>query len=769
VRNIAATAVLLTAFASSAQPRGGNASKRELTAADAVATVRVIQNQLLSGQPVGGGFSSPDGQRYLIRLVYGDVKLNGVWMDLLTGPLNSLEAAARPKRCAHLFTTGLGSTTSARAAEADTDTTNVIRWLDATRVAFLWSDRHAVRQIMSVDLARCTHQFLTHTPGDVFSFVSAPDGTLLINAQVPAHAGLADALWARGFTVSDSSDGISILQGYIEGSAVETRYKNAWFIRSGDKVKPLKIDGEAIDSSNPYSRDISVSPSGRYAVTWIGPKSTPKNWDQYSNATLKTALASKDKIRLPVRYIVVDLRSGDSRMLWNSPLSLRGQVHWSPTDDAVLLAPTYLPLETRNPVGLAGNAAAEIDVRTGQYRLLPVDLTDRTVLKVQWSPSSDIEITSTDNVGADLRTEHFTRADNSWQAAPSAGSNASETSSAPIRLETHQSLNTPPQIFAVDTRTGKDRLVVDPNPHLLHDFKLGRTERMSGTLPTGQHWIAQLIYPADYRPGAKYPLVIQSTYGPAFGAEEFSLEGAWGYNGMGLGPTQVACYPGQLLATRNIAVLELQVLHAAQGFKGAEDRQLAFEVLSRQLARSGLVDENKIALAGFSQNGYWVEYTLAHSDFPFAAAIAGDNYEPSYLQSALGNWREMDVQLNGGPAFGAGLQEWLTHAPGFNAGRMHTPLLITGQSGGLLSIIGQWEIYSRLRHLNKPAQIYVMPQADRHPSHTPQNPAQIIAIQETAVDWFDFWLTGREDSSPQKREQYARWHGLVASSAVSNP
>ena len=307
------------------------------------------------------------------------------------------------------------------------------------------------------------------------------------------------------------------------------------------------------------------------------------------------------------------------------------------------------------------------------------------------------------------------------------------------------------------------------NPHLLDDFKLGRVERMSGVLPTGQHWIAQLIYPADYRPDVKYPLVIQSTYGPAFGAEQFSLEGAWGFNGMGLGPTQVASYPGQLLATRNIAVLELDVLHPAQGFKGAEDRQLVFEAVSKQLVSSGLADENKIGLAGFSQNGYWVEYTLSHSAFPFAAAIAGDNYDPSYLQSALGNWREMDVRLNDGPAFGNGLQEWLAHAPGFNAEHIHTPLLMTGQSAGLVMIIGKWEIYSRLRHLNKPAQMYLMPQADKHPSHTPQNPEQIIAIQETALDWFDFWLTGREDPSPRKREQYARWHRLITSSAVPNP
>jgi hypothetical protein len=745
--------------------------KRQLTPADAVATVRVIRNELLSGQAAGDGFTSPDGLRYLIRLVYGDVKRNGVWMDLLTGPLNSLESAAHPKLCAHLFTTGLGSTTSARASQADVDTTNVIRWFDNTQVAFLWSDARATRQIMSVDLITCKHQFLTHAPADILSFAHAPDGTLLFNARVRPPTSHAEQMWAHGFTVSDASDAISILAGYIgEEARLVTVYKNSWFIRSPDGLRRLDLDGKRHDPTNPYSRDVSVGPGGRYAVVWIGAATMPKDWDRYLNPELKAGLTNTAKVRLPVRYAVVDLRAASSRMLWNSPLSLRGQVHWSPKDDTVLLAPTYLPVDAQNPVGLSGNAAAEIDVRTGQYRVLPVDLTDRRLLIAHWLSPGEIEIASTNNSGEDLITQQFIRVSDSWQLLPVAKApKPSQTLGLPIRLETRQSLNTPPQIFAVDARTGQSRLVLDTNPHLLDKFKLGRVERMSGVLPTGQHWIAQLIYPADYRPGEKYPLVIQATYGPGFGAEEFSLEGSWGYNGMGLGPTDVPAYPGQLLATRNIAVLELQVLRAGQGIRQAEDHQLVYEALSRQLVESGLADENKIALTGFSNNGYWVEYTLAHSGFPFAAAIAADNYDPSYLQSALGNWREMDEVLNGGPAFGVGLEQWLMHAPGFNAEHIHTPLLMTCQDGGLGMIIGKWETYSRLRHLNRPAQMYLMPAVDKHPAHTPQNPEQIIAIQEIAIDWFEFWLTGKEDASPRKREQYARWHRLSASHAVPNP
>jgi dipeptidyl aminopeptidase/acylaminoacyl peptidase len=206
----------------------------------------------------------------------------------------------------------------------------------------------------------------------------------------------------------------------------------------------------------------------------------------------------------------------------------------------------------------------------------------------------------------------------------------------------------------------------------------------------------------------------------------------------------------------------MAVLHPSQGIEQAQDYQLAFETLAKQLSASGLADGNKIALDGFSRNGYWVEFTLTHSTFPFAAAIAADNYDPSYFPSALFNWRDVDAQTNSAIAFGAGLQKWIERAPGFNAEHIHTPLRMIGQSAGMPLIIGSWELYSRLRHLKKPVEMYMMPGADKNPSHTPQNPRQIMAIQEGVIDWFSFWLTGREDPSPIKRDQYARWRAFRA-------
>jgi len=770
ILNLSVTPVF--AGAVSRADASGRFEKRELTPADAIATVRTMDNQVAPGVAIDNSMTSPDGQRYVIRLAYGDVQRNGTWVDLLTGRLDSLTTAARPVRCAHLLTSGLGSSTDIQSADWDPQPANLLRWITNHQIAFLWSGRSKVRQVMSVDLTTCKSRLLTHSPTNVYSFGMGAGGALIFNAQVPRPIPISPQLWKQGFTVSDTSDGWSILNGDVSGATiVDVSFNNEWFIQSASgAIRRVNIAGRRVDPSNHVLRDVIVDPKGRFAVTHVGLQSIPEEWHHYSDSALQSVLESNKTMpnRIPLQYVVIDLSRGTTRPLWNAPMGYKDKIVWSPFNDAILMAPTFLPPD--NATGMNGAAAAEVDVVTGRYKVLPIDLKTRAVVSIKWLSASRAEILSRDLNGSDSRTDRFERHGDHWLAASSTESAIESSDKRPsIRVETEQDLNRPPKIFAIDSITGDRRLILDTNPHLQERFKLGRVERLSGTLPTGHRWLGQLIYPADYKPGQKYPLVIQSMYGIPWADEEFSLDGSWGSSGMGLGPSYVASYPGQLLATRNISVLQLELIGPSPPDKQADARMLAFETVPGLAGLSELVDPSKIALDGFSRNGYWVEYTLSHSAFPFAAAIAADNYDPSYFPSALANWRIDDAQMNGATAFGAGLQQWLIHAPGFNAEHIHTPLRMIGQSAGIPILIGKWEIYSRLRYLHKPVEMYMMPDVDKHPSHTPQNPQQIMAIQEGVIDWFSFWLTDREDPNPLKRAQYARWHAFRDSTTALQP
>jgi hypothetical protein len=81
------------------------------------------------------------------------------------------------------------------------------------------------------------------------------------------------------------------------------------------------------------------------------------------------------------------------------------------------------------------------------------------------------------------------------------------------------------------------------------------------------------------------------------------------------------------------------------------------------------------------------------------------------------------------------------------------------ESGGLGNVVLHWEMFNALSLLGKPAELYVVPRIDRG-AHNLQNPRQILSSAEATVDWFDFWLNGREDASEAKAAQYARWRKL---------
>ncbi len=152
---------------------------------------------------------------------------------------------------------------------------------------------------------------------------------------------------------------------------------------------------------------------------------------------------------------------------------------------------------------------------------------------------------------------------------------------------------------------------------------------------------------------------------------------------------------------------------------------------------------------------------LTHSHTELAAAEVADNMDGSYVQYILSNAaaRGEFEGDNGARPFGDGLESWMDSAPGFNVDQIHTPLRMEIDSGPIDSVLGAWEIFSKLSYLKRPVELFVIPNIE-HGVHILQNPSQRLASQNGTVDWFRFWLKNQEDSDPAKMAQYDRWRRL---------
>jgi dipeptidyl aminopeptidase/acylaminoacyl peptidase len=762
-RRAAASAPCAVALTLAALTAAYAADKEPLTVTRALETVRIMNNPGAASpvNPDGAVSVSPDGQRYLVRLVRGDVQRNGVWMEMLTGRLDSFEGARTPKPVARLFTTGLGAGIGSFGADLDVSDYFELRWLDNERVAFLWSDERSIRQLMSVDLDTGKVERLTSHSTPVSGFDLSHSGTVLYTARANAEVSTADELRA-GFVLPDTVDAYSIFHRNLRATGFDIAWNTEWFIQdsAGGKPRALQVAGRDIDLFSWHR--ISFAPDARLALLSSAPERYPEEWDRYGGPLKPGVAAARRDVRSPgarnvQQLFVVDIASGTTRPLWNT-LSLGSELKWSDDGRSVLVTSTYLPAADADADGLEGRATAVVDVATGQLRRVPIDLRGREVLALRWLGIDEIQIDS--RKGDDTEHARFRNDGAEWQRQVE-GEESRENAAPPVRIEVRQDLDKPPRLYAVELRgpeaSRREEMILDPNPGLLETVALGRSEIVSGKLDGEDSWQGLLFYPVGYRPGQRYPLLIQSIYGGNI-QSKFTLYGLGN-----LGPTLIAPYPGRILAARDIAVLVLDVQMGAKvgGTAEGETRKNAFIAAAEHLVAEGIADRAKIGLAGFSRNGWYTEYTLTHSDFPFAAAIAADNWDPSYAPTVWLDSYAHAGAVNGAEPFGEGLKAWLEKAPGFNADRVRVPLLKIEQStGGLFGVMTQWEMFGRLRYLKKPVEFYVMPLAAEHGAHNTQNPRQIMAVQQRAVDWFEFWLHGREDQNPQKAGQYARWREL---------
>ena len=107
-----------------------------------------------------------------------------------------------------------------------------------------------------------------------------------------------------------------------------------------------------------------------------------------------------------------------------------------------------------------------------------------------------------------------------------------------------------------------------------------------------------------------------------------------------------------------------------------------------------------------------------------------------------------------GMPFRDGFGLWLERAPGFNTGRVKTPL--RSETYSLQGVLTHWEMHIALKMLKKPTELVIFQDG----AHELVKPRQRYASLQGNVDWFSFWLQGKEDPDAEKAEQYARWREL---------
>lgn len=549
--------------------------------------------------------------------------------------------------------------------------------------------------------------------------------------------------------------------------------------------KPHRVishtNGEPIVLFPVYS-SLALSPNGQTLATVLPLSFVPRNWvstfrPPYGDAPERMSagqqdLNASDGITLTSEYALIDLKTGNASPTTATPMGASNgwltfaDPTWSANGRALLL-PNVYPRPSGNGSPVSRPCVAVFYLATGTMRCLePL----RSFLTKNGSPEAGfyvvqsvrfarhgstkvimrfVEFTSTDEL---IGTKEFVRnAEGGWNVA--IGRDNLGTQKPAIHVEIKQALDEPPTAVVRDTRAGTERTVWDPNPQL-KEISLGGATVYHWKDATGHQWTGGLYKPAGYEVGRRYPLVIQ-THG--FSEKEFRPSGVYS-----------TAFAARALAASDMLVLQTPMCRILANPKEGPCDVAEYEGAVRQLDSQGLIDPSRVGIVGFSLTVYHVLEALTTSRVRFAAASITDGLNFGYWQylevvDLYGDifQREANAEIGGRP-FGDGLRLWLRRSPDFNMQKVHTPVMVVGMG---IRFLAMWEPYATLRSLGKPVDLLLL----NSDEHVLTEPALQLASQGGTVDWFRFWLQGRESASSAEAQQYRRWEELCDMQKEQNP
>lgn len=791
-RPILAAPLLLALAAAGGAARPGRAATetdagmRPFTVRDAIEMSSIVAAQADMLLPRAAPLDSPDGRSFLLITERGQ-------------PANDRTEATIWLFDRHAVTDYVLHRTSARpsprpvatvAATSNMQVISAVRWLpDSATISFLGKDGSPYQRLFTADVR--TGKVTPISAGDEFVSAYAIHGATVAYTTVivpPRAAAPRDEMVA----VAGRSIYTLLYPEPLPLEDLETNsfsaYAAALHVRRGGaelpldfrlRGKPLRL-GTAGWTEAPL---LAISPDGGSLITLAPVPEIPAGWDAYAPQPVMGThrlvpgdprAVAEDNFERPFQFVAVDLRTGLATPLVDAPAGTTlgyiapTRAIWTADSRHAILCNTFLPLagtaDAERARRAAGPAIAVVDAATGSLRAVkplavPImrDPKRYYVDEVTWDPARE-EMTLTYMVPTPATPaqapppQTFALRGDEWVLRPAAALRGPGDA---VELAVEETFDRPPALTGRPRGETASTIVWDPNPQLA-GLALGKVSLYRWQAKDGTSWAGVLALPPGYDPRRRYPLVIQ-THG--YRSDKYFVEGMY--------PTGSG---GRALAARGVVVLQMDMptvhlqtsLDAAQNLAG-------FRAAVERLSADGLIDPRRVGVIGFSYTCYYTMYALANDPDLFAAAAITDGFNMGYWQYLLGgDGEEIFQEINGGKPWGAGQAKWLARSPEFNLDKIKAPLLVSAlEQGALLS---EWEPYEGLYRLGKPVDMLWLRRGNA--THIVFRPWHQQISEQSAVDWFDFWLNGREDpaaadpadpanrGNPARLDQYARWREL---------
>ncbi len=302
----------------------------------------------------------------------------------------------------------------------------------------------------------------------------------------------------------------------------------------------------------------------------------------------------------------------------------------------------------------------------------------------------------------------------------------------------------PTELFTFDGSALERRTRFNP---WLETVRLARQEPFTYKAKDGLMITSVLIYPLDYTPGKKYPLIVDIHGGPesAYQNGWITRYGNWG---------QVAAARGYFVFMPNYrASTGRGVEYAKMGLGDLAGKEFT-DVLDGidALSEKGLIDNQRVGIGGGSYGGYFSAWAATRHSKRFAASVVfvGVSNQISKRNTTDIPWE--DYYVHWGLWTHDNFEKVYDRSPVKWAQGSTTPTLILhGTEDPRVHPSQSLELFRSLKmHGKAPVRLIWYP-GEGHGNR--RNPARLDFIMRT-MDWFDFYLQGDGKGIPPADLEY---------------
>ena len=755
-------------------------AKRPFTILDSIGMKRIVDIDLpIVANKVSRFEFSPDGSHFYVVIMHGDIvsDLNQFefrifnTQDVLAHVNDKQTSSLSPGR--DLIRLGTASNAGLFRHYAIREA----RWIDNRTIAYIGDDGVLPGQVFTVDIESGETRRLTNHSRNIESFGFSGDRRTIVFLSTLKK-------W------EDDYQDVAIVAGLRSrkrlanlGNEPRIQREFQFYTQPVEQGSMSRAFGSSFQASIfPAGQVFWPSEDGSKMIAAIPFEDMPDEATDFylpiknSGFARKTLEDYDPNIARPNRqsffkFVLIDLNSEKrTDLLDGTPAGFAAggltlKAIWMPDGENVLLATTYLPAIEEDSVERSLRrqtpSIVQYNIVSGEYDRI----TSITVpIGARSSPKPFFDMVLSDEKVLEIRLGSLTGAQDgagieSYQMLDGEWFDIKPNEDIRrLKLSHQQDLNTPPELWATDTATGKEAPLTDLNP-TFRNIDMGRAETINWVDRKGREWRGGIMYPPRYSPEEKYGLVIQ-THG--FGGKDtFWVDGRMS----GFGP-----YGARALAGRGLIVVQLPNHPEGRGTR--EElfvHQDGIEAIIDLLDEKGVIDRNRVGIAGHSRTGFYVDHAITFSTYSFAAAAITDSsnlnfsYYSHYFALLSPGMRYMETMFGGAVPWGDGVSKLTERSSTFNLDKVKTPVRMEVYLDNQNYSGVYWDNYTIMRRLGKPVELVLFPKAN----HSTINPAARLASAGGIVDWFDFWLNEREDLAPSKTEQYERWRDLREQQSLS--